>query len=349
MKRLFQKKIEKYEKMEGFLKYMSDLYVVATPFHLLYACNMSKNNDFLIVIDEFLLSEPIKKMIYEKFGIKWHLLHDFYYYRENVIALGTFRMNMKRAKALLNDQQICNIYSFNDVDPVSQWLQANINHFGKVYIVEEGIGLYRDTKKRHEILFKCVGKILFGYTFQNVKRIGESKYTDVIICQEREKLSDLQKTKEVSPMYPIDFSALASEVGIQRYYCRNWFIGQPLVEDGVITNEEYIGFLRTLICNDLLDSELMIKPHPREKIEKYRALQKMYAVKICSIKEIPVELLIDNSRQTIVYTLYSSAVRNFSNVKNVEVRVMFKKVPKITNISESLFEGKGICVVGNDV
>lgn len=328
---------------------MSDLYIVATPFHLIYSCNACGDNDYLVVVDSFSLSDHIKKMIDQKFGTRWQSVNNFYYYRENIWKIWTFSMHLGLAKDRLKKVAVCNIYTFNDVDPVTQWFQSHIQHSGRVFVVEEGIGLYRDTLKRHDMVFKVFGKLLFGKSFQNVKRIGECKFTDGIVCQEPSKLSALQMRKKIIPMQTIDFSSLSKQLGIERYYSHAWFIGQPVVEDGLLTENEYISFLCKMVQGEKLQGKLIIKPHPRENIEKYKFLMENIDVKVCLSSELPVELLVDNSFKTNIYTLYSSAVRNFGNTKNVEVKVMYKKIPKISGIPEYLFEGKGITIVEADL
>lgn len=320
----------------------NDLYIVATPFHLLYSCTRATEGDWLVIIQGFKISNELKKIIEYKFASNFVLTSGFYYYRSNIKNLLKFRRDMRDISNELKCNSTRNIVSFNDVDPVSQWIMANIKHTGKCYIIEEGIGLYRDTKKRHEQIFQYVGKILFGYSFQNVKRIGECIYTDGIICKDAEKLSPIQKSKIVIQMEKNDFSNLADKLKIKRIYKKAWFIGQPLVEDGVLSIEEYIGLIQLLIDKDCLNNNIMIKPHPRENIDKYLQLEREMNISICMANEIPAELLIDNSKETKIYTLYSSAVRNFSNTKNLSVEVLYKLLPKISGISDSLFDLKGI-------
>lgn len=322
----------------------NDLYIAATPFHLLYSCARADLGDFIVVVNGFKFSNELKEIVDYKFKNRHITVENFYYYRRNIRNLLRFRKNMRTFYGSINNCIIGNIYAFNDVDPVSQWIMANIKHNGKCYVIEEGIGLYRDTNKRHEQLFKYGGKILFGSTFQNVSRIGECKYTNVIICRESHKLSTIQKSKDVMRMEKVDFTHLANELKIRRLYKKAWFIGQPLVEDGVISLEEYIGFIWQLVDKDALKGALMIKPHPREGVDKYKRLVEELDISICPSNEIPVELLIDNSRETNVYTLYSSAVRNLCNTQNISVEVLYKLLPGITGITDDLFEAEGICI-----
>lgn len=324
---------------------LSDLYIVNTPFHLMYASANAKKEDSLIVINGFEMSDFLYKMAKNRFKDKIYFTKDFYDYRKNKLKLIFFRNNMRIIKKALRSENFSSIYSFNDVDPITQWIIANIKYRNLSVIVEEGIGLYRDTTKRYDKLFRYVGKVLFGKTFENIKRIGESRYAQVIVCQEPDKLSSVQKEKEIWKMKQLDFSELSAELGINRQYSEAWFIGQPLCEDGILSEAEYIRFLSDLIEKENLTGKLLVKPHPREKQEKYGELIKKKQIMLCSSNELPVELLVDNSKKTTIYTLYSSAVRNFNNTKNVEIKVMYKLMNKIQGISEELFEGTGVEVV----
>ncbi len=320
----------------------ADLFVVNTPYHLIIACSLWKKGDVLVCVGDFKISNVLQNLINETFAHRTFRTYNFYYYRQNAINLVGFRKNVHCLKTELDQYSFLSIYTFNDVDPVTQWILKNTSNKNGVSLIEEGIGLYRNTTKRYETLFKIAGKILFGGTFENVRRIGESSCVKTIMCSSPEKLSDIQKTKTINLMPSIDYNKITKTIGIELICGTDWFIGQPLVEDGVMSEKEYLNGIQQLISiSQKKGREIVIKPHPREKIEKYCNL----GLRVINNFEIPIELLIDTTNQTIVYTYYSSAVLNLCRLPNINGIVLYKAFNLEESIPDYVFEQRKICLV----
>lgn len=319
-----------------------DLFIVNTPYHLMIACSLWKKGDVLVCVGHFKINSILQNLIDKTFLNRTYRTYDFYYYRQNITKLVNFRSNVRNLKHELNKFSFSTIYTFNDVDPVTQWVLKNNPCEKGTTIIEEGIGLYRNTTKRHELLFRIVGKVLFGGRFENVRRIGESSCVQRIMCSCPEKLSDIQKYKAIIPMPIIDYGRIANAIGVEPISGSDWFIGQPLVEDGVMLENEYLdGIQQLIVTSKKKGRKFVIKPHPREKIEKYSNLD----VKVFENNEIPIELLVDTSNQTYVYTYYSSAVLNLCRMPNINGIVLYKAFNLEESIPDSIFEQSKICLV----
>ncbi len=321
-----------------------DLFLVNTPYHLLLSCNEWKEGDVLVCMGDFKWNPILLRMIQETFSSCAFHTNNFYYYRQSIKNLSAFRMQMRGLSEKLKIFCFRNIYTFNDVDPVVQWILKNTAHTGDVILIEEGIGLYRDTKKRHEFLFRLFGKIVFGKSYENVKRIGQSSCVTKIVCSRSENLSVLQKKKQLEFLKPVNYQELAKRLEISQLAGGDWFIGQPLVEDGVLTKEKYLEVVKELIdFSQKIGRRLIIKPHPREELAKYVGLD----ANLLSSAEIPVELLVDTDVETWIFTLYSSAVLTLSRLKSVKAFVLYKMYKLHENIPDGLFDQNGIQEIHN--
>lgn len=325
-------------------KVEKNLFVVSTPYHLMVSCCLCGANDVLVCTEDVKIDGVIWNMVEASFLSKIYYVKPLQFYKKNWKELILFRKNMCSIKNQLKKNSFDNIYAFNDVDPVVQWILDNIQHKKNVVIIEEGIGLYRSTIKRKKVIFDKFGKFLFGSSYENIDRIGESSCVNEIMCSFPEHLSEIQQKKIVRNLEKLDYSQIAQNVNIKRIDDSDWFIGQPLVEDGVMSEGEYCNFIKNIVrVNDRM---LTIKPHPREDMTKYKILEKELNVKIIWANSIPVELLIDTSSFCKIYTVYSSVVINLSNMKNVECIVLaelYKKKELIPKDIRLMLKGLSIC------
>lgn len=297
---------------------MQDIYIAQVPYHLLLSCNRCKEGDVLICIGQDWLSSSLREIVNRFFGEEnCYIIHSLSFYKEKPFRLLFFRLYMKAELRALKKGSYNTIYVFVDTDPVVQYLESYFNA-NTVFLIEEGIGLYRDTVKRHELFFRYLGKLFFGMNFENIRRIGESSPVRTIFCRYPDKLNAIQSKKRILPMGAIAFDALAEGLNIKRAYAENWFIGQPLVEDGVLQEEEYLSFISKAIATiGGKNASWLIKPHPREATDKYQRLLSSN-VSIFSDSQTPVELLIDSRKRTNVFTLYSSGVLSLAAIRNVK-------------------------------
>lgn len=286
-----------------------DLYIVSTPYHILMSCNRSKNGDILVLLGKAELSEFVKNMIFSFFDKRWVQAMNLDDYKKNKIDFFMFKKNMRILRRKINDfsSQIRDIIVFNDVDPETQWLMNKIEHWREIVLIEEGIGLYRKIHKNNDLLFKMFGKLFFGWDFVNINQIGELEKIDKIVCRFPEKLTEIQKRKKIELQQEKYFKKVQENMKVNCIEGENWFIGQPVVEDGIISMEQFRSMIIKL---SKIKKGLIVKPHPREKLEKYSSLKN---IKIISDNTIPMELFLGNSEKYKFYTLYSSVIIQAAN------------------------------------
>lgn len=291
------------------MKLEVDLYIVSTPYHILMACNRCKSEDILILFGKDKLSKFLENMLLHFFYDHWIQAMSLDDYKKNKIEFLIFKRNMhilqKQIKGF--SKQIRNIIVFNDVDPETQWLLNRITHVGEIILIEEGIGLYRKIHKKNDILFRIFGKLFFGWEFVNVEQIGELKKIDKIICRFPDKLTEVQKRKKIELQEEKCFDRVRENMNINYLEGQNWFIGQPVVEDGVMSIER---FMKIIFRLSNMKKSLIVKPHPRENLEKYSRIEN---IEIIHDNTIPIELLLDNCQDYRFYTLYSSAIIQAAN------------------------------------
>lgn len=318
-----------------------NLFVVTTTYHILISCSMYKEGDILINAGNKSYGLVIKEMIDKTFGKNIISISGLADYKLNKIKILKFRTYMKQLKLSVCQKNIVNIVVFNDVDPEIQWIINYINKTGKVILVEEGIGLYRDIDKRFSIAWKLFGKMIFGYQFKNIKRIGESKKVEQIICKKSALLSVRQKHKEIYPFSNINIELLKSRLSTLEYIEeKNWFIGQPLVEDGILDEKKYLKIIIHLknIC-----PSLVIKPHPRENRNKYKV---MNGIKVVEDNDTPMELMLNYKDNYHFFTFYSSAILSVSNYGKAFALFKIANI-KLTKEIENIFLESSVFVVEN--
>lgn len=295
-----------------------NLYVASVPYHIMLSCNRYCVGDVMICTEGLNMNNALELMIKSTFSDNLFFVESLEFYKKNLEKLIFFRKNMKKIKAKLDHKVVNNIVVFNDLDPAVQWIMHNIKFNGDVTVIEEGIGLYRDTVKRKKIFFKFGGKIFFGHDYENINRIGESAVVTEIICSHPSKLSNIQRSKNITHMEDIDYKEFAHKLGIDTIINRDCFIGQPLVEDGVISESEYCDIIVRLAEAKCAEEPLLLKPHPREDLSKYGRLESSQKIKVIKDNyQTPIELMIDTDQYINVYTIYSSAIINLSSLKNV--------------------------------
>lgn len=313
-----------------------NLYIVNTPYHIMISCNRHCAGDVMICVGELNMTHVLKSMIKSTFSDNCFFAESLEFYKKDLKKLIFFRKNMKKLKLKLNHKVVNNIFAFNDVNPIVQWIMHNIKFKGDVTVIEEGIGLYRDTVKRKKIFFKFFGKIAFGHNYEEISRIGESAIVTEIMCSYPFRLSDIQRRKKIIQIEDIDYKKLANSLKVNAIIDRDCFIGQPLVEDGIISENEYCNIIDQLTKAKCTEEPLPVKPHPREHLSKYSRLEAAQKIKVIKDNQIPVELMIDTDKHINMYTMYSSAIINLSKVKNVSCYSLCRLYPYKNLINEEI-------------
>ena len=320
-----------------------ELFIATTPYHILLSSVFCQENDYLIFACDKPINNLVLSMIEKKFDNRYQIIRSLNYFKENPFRLLIFKKTLSKISNDFLNYMFSRVFVFNDVDPIVQFLLSNLKT-REVVLFEEGIGLYRDTKKRHRYVFSLLGKLFFGKNFENIKRIGESSFVDEIQCFHPHRLSITQKQKKVKKIDKISFQELAFSLGIKQINVKNIFVGQPLVEDGVITLNEYLDLIANLSHKiKEKNEELVIKLHPRERTGKFdnNVLDNCL---ILDDFQTPIELLVNPSINPNIFTIYSSAVLSMSRINGVHcfsLLGLFNKHLVPDEISK-MFEAEGI-------
>lgn len=304
---------------------MINIFICMSAYHVLQALLIGRQGD-AIVLSMNKLDQSLEAAVNNKFVGKVLVTPELDAYKKNKFIIPiTFRYNLKKIIKFFHTCKVENIYVFNDVSPITQYLCCNINYTGVVIEVEEGIGLYRNSNIRQANLFKLFGKVCFGHSFEFITRQGTSSFVKYIMCHYPQLLNKQQKDKNIMEMPIGGFNDIATRMGIKQINGPDWFVGQPLVEDGVLREEDYLLIISRLIeFASRHNRMLVIKPHPRENIDKYKFFSSQ--LRIITNWKIPMELLIGNRFPTNVYTIYSSAVLQLSSIRNIQCYLLYKAI-----------------------
>lgn len=302
-----------------------NVFICMSAYHVLQALLIGKDGD-AIILSMNKLDQSLEAAVNDKFMGKVLVTPELDAYKKNRFIIPfTFRYNLKKIIKFFHTSKVENIYVFNDVSPITQYLCCNINYTGAVVEVEEGIGLYRDSNIRQANLFKLFGKICFGHSFKFIVKQGTSPFVKCIMCHYPRLLDRQQKNKTIIEMPVGGFNEIAAQMGVKQINGTDWFVGQPLVEDGVLCEEDYLSIISRLIeFSSKHNRMLTIKPHPRENMDKYKAFSGQ--LHIITNWKIPMELLIGNRFLTKVYTIYSSAVLQLSSINNIQCYLLYKAI-----------------------
>lgn len=313
-----------------------NVFICLSVYHILQTLVMSNDDDWIIVSSNILANDPLSKSVKERFYNRIIETPDLSTYKQCKFLIPyTFRKNLKCTIKTLKHTKVNNIYVFNDVTPITQYLCRNIHHDGMIILVEEGIGLYRNSHIRSPFLYQLFGKLCFGNQFHFIQRQGTLNLVSAIMCHYPELLNNEQKTKKIIIMNELQLDSLANSLHIKQIKGIDWFIGQPLVEDGIMSSNQYLNFLTKLgDLENRLHRKFVIKPHPRENLDKYDGRKDLT---ILSDQEIPMELLIDSRTPVNVFTFFSSAVLQLSTNANIHCFLLYKMLTSYDKEMDTIF------------
>lgn len=214
------------------------------------------------------------------------------------------------------------LYIFNDNEPITSNLIREVKKTNAIVsIIEEGIGIYAVTKD--EIKGSAVRRFitcLLGSPMQ-YKAIADNKNIDNVICSNISLYKSLEKSRGKN-LFLQDKNGLFSYAeghirGINNGDIRKdadvMILGQPFSTFGTLIDEEESFYTKIL---ELVPAKysIIIKPHPRDAIDKYDCFQSHRCHIINNIEaQYPVESLISLYHVRFVVSFNSSAGINIAN------------------------------------
>lgn len=282
--------------------------------------------------DKLLLLEEPKKN--KKSIIKfWWNLYKYY----NLLDKVCKKLGIK--KIYLQDHIPIAQYFLNNYDCfLLEDGEVNYNLFvlknidTKVKMAKLKYRILKKIKKKYPI-FGISDKISKIYLtgIKEIPMIIKDKVEIVKLEEKWEKL-ELKEKKNILQIFNIDVKVWSSIKWKEKVL----LIPQPLSEDKILLEEEKIELYKK-ITSDILEENLVIKPHPREKT-MYR---KIFSKSIVLNQNFPLEILILlNIRVKEVRTLFSTAAYNFIGKTKVKIsgtEVSYKLIKKFGIIEKKEF------------
>jgi Alpha-2,8-polysialyltransferase (POLYST) len=318
-----------------------DIYLVNTPFHFFSIYHKITEKDKIVIIDEFNYQQSVLLEFINSEGIDRQILYikGFSLRKQSkIISCFNIKSDIENLVSFIKQKLVNNVYLFVDTNPINQLIISKLHGYAKkIVLIEEGIGLYRDNFKINDIFKKIIGKLIFGNSYEKLRRVGEYKYIDVISCKYPYLLNLKQRKKQI--VSNNEYSVLKSLEYIDKYIHKidadYIFVSQPLNEDGLVSKDKYLNFLEDVINTiNSKGKKIAIKMHPREIPEKFQFINKQLQFKLIENK-IPLELLLIGSKAKVL-TVFSSVAFNVSQDLNIESVLLYKLLKFEPNIPNQL-------------
>ena len=246
------------------------------------------------------------------------------------------------------------IFAFNDKNKLVSRLFREIksaNKNNKIVLIEEGTDTYTDyLELKHPGLYRLKHKFsrfLFGIG-RTSDVIGANPLIEYAIVKKPDKYKTLSKSHNQKVLQQ-DPDILQSSGDFTKHYsgassndlrCDVMYIGQPYYKNGQYF--EYENLCIEQIIDALPDdTEIFIKPHPRESSKKYRKLVSRYDnVSIMSeeLAPLPIEALLNILNPRTVVSVNSSASVTVANLFPSITSFVLKNTPEAIKLDEKLRE-----------
>lgn len=215
-------------------------------------------------------------------------------------------------KIKLDNKCFTNLIIFNDNEPITKYFMKKVRRKKRnnIILLEEGIGTYYNLGKSNYITHAIV-KNKNKFKRDNIKNIIEFDYIKLF---SKEKLASfINNTIEPTKIVSCNYDVL--------------ILTQPIYENESVYKNELsdteINYYDKVIEKISKDKAILIKPHPRESILKYKVIEDKYEnVKVLDefMKNIPIECLLPFYNVKNIITMFSSAAINISELyKNISV------------------------------
>ncbi|MDN5319828.1 MAG: hypothetical protein PWP49_248 [Thermococcaceae archaeon] len=355
-----------------------NIYLAHTPYHILLTLAIAYYRDtntehYLFIVGDFKNARGIYAKLQELplFKKVWFLPGNYkrnMLYEAIILKKNTYTIQKLLKRYLLPKDTRLNVFIFNDRRPEDQLLMyLNKKYYrGVNYYVEDGIAIYADMGGLRSIhpVEKILRKLYFGFWYTPVNILGTSEYIDIVLATEPTLVIDSIKIRH--PVLKINKSIFDGVV-------KSGVVEQVFVLDDSIKNKimsskkvalvlvphssvlakgmkrKYCEHTAKIITHLLQENyEVLLKHHPRERLEDITYLCNMHYVKnnITVIpRNIPIEIvyfLLRNRENVVIYGFPSSAILTarlilgldkkkkiisfWDDSFNVELKKVFKKL-----------------------
>ncbi|MEG9327955.1 polysialyltransferase family glycosyltransferase [Salinimicrobium catena] len=289
--------------------------LIQTPYHLMIFQRILKLKKFrhstwTIYCSSLIIEEARQKITSKEIleysnldlSLKREILFNLNHYKKIRSGIKDFRLNFKNIQY---SNSISNFITFSEKSLISQLILKDLNTSTKVWCIDEGVGPYRKRQRRDfliKLLYKGFTPFLIGFQYDFFRVLGTHNRIDALV------LRIPSKNKKV-----ISFQ----EFGLNQTPSRDPYSGErsnnilvltgPYSEDSKILKKEEISIYSKVI--KLLTKKgfnIIIKPHPRELIEKYSTFRAYSNLAFIEYNKSSEEL--DYFQFDYIVNFYSSAV-----------------------------------------
>ncbi|MDX6153988.1 polysialyltransferase family glycosyltransferase [Marinococcus sp. PL1-022] len=254
------------------------------------------------------------------------------------------KKNIQIAKKYLQNSKTTNLIVFKDNDIINQALiNSAYKNKVKIIMLEEGMGLYKiNNNENNYIKQNILKRGLLSYPKYIYQYQGMNSKVDEIMASFPDHLPKEKREKKlISPMGMHEVSAINIE-SLYDYFNINTinlskknfkscttilYIGQPFSEFKSLSFQEEKLALENFF-NQLFNYgsiKLIIKPHPSERLEKYKRYIENPSVTIIEEYHIPAELIPAKVNVDFVLTGYSSACYYINKWYGIECFSLYKQ------------------------
>ena len=342
---------------------------------------------------QFLVADIYARYIYDKYNIRSTVIHSYFpnfdisrfntngkytlllytYNNKNVIGKCIFSLQcgylfpFSKWKKLFDSDHRIITFIFTDLNKLADRLAdltKQINENNLVYLIEEGNLTYEDPSElrmNHEKLWYIkhkLTKILFGIERRS-KVIGDNPLIDGVIVKNPERYGKLEKSKGKQIIQQDKDIMLLSGDFAEHYgsaakdlHCDILYLGDPHYRNGKYfeAEDECISSILSAIPSEL---SVLLKPHPRDLIEKYdNIIKKFDNVRITDEETavIPIEPLIEIVNPKAVIAIESTATITLANMYPDLKSFVMKNIPEASVMFEKLIDaGEEVPHFGDDV
>lgn len=273
---------------------MNNLFIVNTPFHLLTSYILSNSffatdNNYLALIhphgyDKWQHSPLMSFISSTSCGYKEVFpLINFLSSRKKTVA---FKKQVSDVQNTIGKLHIDNVFLGSDIDPQNQLLVACLN-IDKFIRYEDGLYSYYNENRRRPKLDEYFHKLKLWGIKKTANICGNLYLNTSTASDSKAGIADYMYKPTLLQRYSpnaIEITNTHIQTAINKLIDNNLlkkqftkpsilYLSQPLVEQGLISLENEVANLQTLLKSLDKAEQLLYKPHPNDSISKIKHLK----------------------------------------------------------------------------
>ncbi|WP_416826512.1 polysialyltransferase family glycosyltransferase [Ectobacillus polymachus] len=240
------------------------------------------------------------------------------------------RKLFKKVADIVCTESPATVILFKDNDFLTCQVIESASRLGSnIILVQEGVGIYKNTEPNVKQWLRMKVPILLGYPWVYNYTQGLNPKVKTIAATDLEKLPPIKKQSkelieipQIAPPYHLlrTYSEFIPDKMLQPlrgHSASLLYIGQPLSKFGLAKLEDEIAFLQNLLFFTKKNGlKLVVKPHPDENLDKFSGFENELTLLSNSL---PAEVIPLFLSVISVVTPFSSAADNMSSWFHIPV------------------------------